>query len=246
MKIALCLSGQPRFVEQSASSIIKNACQGYDVDTFAHLWFDEKLQSQPYKFEGNWSSQRICPDAAEKVLAIYKPKIHCIESSKSFLDKTIDISESVRRYWTWGDSTQEFRDRIINNTLSYFYSLNQVNNLKKIFEYEKGFKYDWVVRCRTDTILQTKIVYEKYNPNVINFSGLSRQPDGMINDWFDFGNSKIMDAFMSVFAVFDLVLEKCLRENNQAFCPELIHRKMIDCFSIGLQSHPITISLPRF
>ena len=59
---------------------------------------------------------------------------------------------------------------------------------------------------------------------------MSNQPDGMINDWFDFGGSKVMDAFMSLFPVFDLVLDKCLKENDMAFCPELLHRKMVDFF----------------
>jgi hypothetical protein len=246
MKIALCLSGQPRFVDEVAPLILQNVCEGYDVDVFAHFWFDEKLQAEPYKFEGNWSSQRILSDAVDKAIQIYKPKKYVIEPSKKFIDPTVHFETSLQRYWTWGDDTQEFRDRIINNTLSYFYSLNQVNNIKKNYEYQEGFKYDWVVRCRTDTVLHTKIEYARYNPNIINFSGMCNQPDGMINDWFDFGGSKVMDAFMSLFPVFDLVLDKCLNENNKAFCPELLHRKMVDCFGIGIQSHPIYITLPRF
>ena len=72
------------------------------------------------------------------------------------------------------------------------------------------------------------------------------QPDGMINDWFDFAGSKEMDAFMSVFPVWQLILEKWLRENNGAYCHELMHRKMVDSFGIGIQGHPIQITLPRF
>ena len=246
MKIALCLSGQPRFVKEVAPYIIQNACDGYDVDVFVHLWFDEDLQTKPYKFEGQWQSQRLRSTAVEEVLQIYKPVCHIVEQSKKFIDPTIHFETSLNRYWTWGEPGQEFRDRIINNTISYYYSLNQVNNLKKAYEYANGFKYDWVVKCRTDTILHTKINYEHYDPNVINFSNISNQPDGMINDWFDFGGSKVMDAFMGVFPIFDFTIEKCMSENNNAFCPELIHRKMVDCFGIDIQAHPIMITLPRF
>jgi len=246
MKIALCLSGQPRFVQEVAPYIIKNCCDGYDVDVFAHLWFDEDLQTKPYKFEGQWQIQRLRSTAVDEVLQIYNPVSHIIEPSKKFIDPTIHFETSLKRYWTWGELGQEFRDRIINNTISYYYSLNQVNNLKKTYEYANGFKYDWVVRCRTDTILHTKINYEHYDSNVINFSNISNQPDGMINDWFDFGGSKIMDVFMSVFPIFDFAIEKCMNENDNAFCPELIHRKMIDFFDIDIQSHPIGITLPRF
>lgn len=246
MRIALCLSGQPRFVQEVAPYIIENVCSGYNVDIFAHLWFDEDLQTKPYKFEGQWQSQKIRPTAIDEVLQIYNPISYIIEPSKRFIDDKIEFEPSLKRYWTWGEPGKDFRDRIINNTISYYYSLYQVNNLKKVYEYANGFKYDWVVRCRTDTILHTKILYEKYNPKFVNFSNISNQPDGMINDWFDFGSSKVMDAFMSVFPVFDLALEKCMTDNSNAFCPELIHRKMVDFFNIKIQSHPILITLPRF
>ena len=49
MKIALCFSGQPRFVQEAAPYIIKNCRDGYDVDVFAHLWFDENLQTSTYR-----------------------------------------------------------------------------------------------------------------------------------------------------------------------------------------------------
>ena len=249
MKIALCLSGQPRFVKEVAPYIIQNACDGYDVDVFAHLWFDDILLNTPYKIgakNDQWINQRLNKSAVFDFLNIYNPISHIVEPSKKFIDPTIHFETSLNRYWTWGEPGQEFRDRIINNTISYYYSLNQVNNLKKVYEYANGFKYDWVVRCRTDTILHTKINYEHYDPNVINFSNISNQPDGMINDWFDFGGSKVMDAFMGVFPVFDFAIEKCMNENDNAFCPELIHRKMIDFFNIKIQSHPIGITLPRF
>ena len=249
MKIALCLSGQPRFVEDVAPFILKNVCDGYDVDVFCHFWFDEKLQTEPYKFGGEWNNQRIPTNAVEKVFDIYKPIAYRIESSKSFVDSLVPFQPSLERYWygSLEDPDQlGFRNRTINNCLSYFYSLNEVNKLKKEYEYANDFKYDWVVRCRTDTVLHTKIQFESYNPSVINFSFLQGQPDGMINDWFDFAGSKEMDAFMSVFPVSQLILNKCMRENNNAWCHELLHRKMVDCFGIDIQAHPIMITLPRF
>jgi len=248
MKIALCLSGQPRFVEDVAPFILKNVCDGYDVDVFCHFWFDEKLQTEPYKFGGEWNNQRIPTNAVEKVFDIYKPIAYRIESSKSFVDSLVPFQPSLERYWygSLEDPDQlGFRNRTINNCLSYFYSLNEVNKLKKEYEYANDFKYDWVVRCRTDTVLHTKIQFESYNPSVINFSFLQGQPDGMINDWFDFAGSKEMDAFMSVFPVWQLILEKCMNETG-AWCHELMHRKMVDSFGIGIHGHPIHITLPRF
>ena len=252
MKIALCLSGQPRFVEEVAPFILANVCEGYDVDVFCHFWFDEKLQTEPYKFgecgKGEWHNQRIASNAVEKAIEIYRPIAYKIDHSKSFTDSTAPFEPSLKRYWYGAqeDPDQDgFRWRTINNCLSYFYSLNEVNKLKKEYEYAKDFKYDWVVRCRTDTVLQTKILFEQLDPSVINFSDLQNQPDGMINDWFDFAGSKEMDVFMSVFPVWQVILEKCMKETG-AWCHELMHRKMVDSFGIGIQGHPIHITLPRF
>ena len=49
MKIALCFSGQPRFVNECSPLIRNNVIQDYDIDVFAHLWFDDDLQTKPYK-----------------------------------------------------------------------------------------------------------------------------------------------------------------------------------------------------
>ena len=88
MKIALCIHGQPRLIPQCASYILKNMCEGYDVDVFFHFWFDEKLQTQPYKFggDGGWEKQRISPSAIEDSLKIYNPKLYKVEESKIFKD----------------------------------------------------------------------------------------------------------------------------------------------------------------
>lgn len=252
MKIALCLSGQPRFVDEVAPYILKNVCEGYDIDVFCHFWFDEKLQTEPYKVgecgRGEWHKQRIPSNAIEKVLEIYKPVSYKVELSKTFNDSNVPFRQSLERYWYGAleDSDQDgFRWRTINNCLSYFYSLNEVNKLKKEHEYSNDFKYDWVVKCRTDTIIHTKIPFELLDNQLIHYSDIQNQPDGMINDWFDFGGSKEMDAFMSVFPVWQLILEKCMNETG-AWCHELMHRKMVDCFGIGIQGQPIQITLPRF
>ena len=101
-------------------------------------------------------------------------------------------------------------------------------------------------RCRTDTLLHVKIPFNDLNPEMVHYSDNMQQPDGMINDWFDFGGSKQMDAFMSVFPVWQLILEKCMRETDGAWCHELMHRKMLDSFGIGVQPCNIHITLPRF
>ena len=43
MRIALCLSGQPRFFEKCSQSLIDNLIDIYNPDIFAHAWWDDNL-----------------------------------------------------------------------------------------------------------------------------------------------------------------------------------------------------------
>lgn len=252
MRIALCLSGQPRFVDECAPYILKNIIEGYKVDVFCHFWFDSKLQNEPYKFgecgKGEWHKQRIQSNAIEKVIELYNPVSLKTEDSRSFIDSNVPFQSSLERYFygALNDPDKEgFRSRAINNSISYMYSLNEVQKLKKLYELANDFKYDWVVKCRTDTLIHTKLSFEQYNPDVINYSFHQNQPDGMVNDWLDFGGSRQMDIFMSIFSVWHLILDKCMNETG-AWCNELMHRKILDLYNIKTQGHPINLSLPRF
>ena len=77
MRIALLLSGQPRFVKEVAPIILANVIGDYNVDTFCHFWFDDKLQSEPYKYgecnKGEWHKQRIIDIMKENGLELTSP-----------------------------------------------------------------------------------------------------------------------------------------------------------------------------
>jgi len=255
MRIALCFSGQPRFIDKVAPMIKENIIGDYDVDVFGHLWFDEELQSKPYKYggAGGWKNQRIDPDAIEQFKKAYNPKGLIVESSKKFLNSNLsnNYGASLKRY-KWGaiDNPEEpnFAVRDVNNITSYYYSLLKVCTLKKEYEYEHDFKYDLVIKTRTDTIVHNKIDYSSFAnvKNSVFYSGNQGQMDGMINDWFNFGPSKAMDAFMSPFPVLDSCIDACMEQTGGAWCCELVHKKMVDFFKINPQPLPIHITLPRF
>ena len=59
MKIAL-FSGQPDLL-MSVLLLSKQCYPNYNVDVFGHLWFDEDLQTKPYKYGGNsdWEYQGL-------------------------------------------------------------------------------------------------------------------------------------------------------------------------------------------
>lgn len=257
MKIALCIHGQPRFIPECASYALKNVCEGYDVDVFFHFWFDKKLQTKPYKYggDGGWEKQRISSSAIEDALKIYNPKLYKVEESKIFKDSTLHTDYAYypktarlvpwSKHWHESDEP-DYINRMVNNWMSYHYSVNQVNLLRKEYEYAHDFKYDWVVKMRSDCEPRQKIYYEQYNNSVVNYSGWLNQPDGMINDWLNFGGSRCMDIFMSTFNYMEILMEKCQEEFGGAWSNEMLHRKALDLFDIGHQAHPIVLTVPRF
>jgi hypothetical protein len=253
MKIALCFSGQPRFIDQSYELILKNVIQNYSVDVFAHLWFDNKLISAPYKFGGNggWEKQRIEYNAIENFYNKYNPTLIKVEESKSFKNNFLKETYhgSLMRYKRGSINNPlepNFTERDINNIFSYYYSLNKVCLLKKEYEYTNDFKYDLVIRMRTDSLVHTKLNYSSVEDNVLYYSANQNQPDGMINDWLNYGKSNVMDCFMGCYPIMEYLIEDCKKQTNGAWCCELIHKKMMDKMGINSKGLNIHIELPRF
>ena len=124
MRIALLLSGQPRFVKDVAPIILANVIGEYNVETFCHFWFDDKLQSEPYKYgecnKGYWHEQRISADAIDEAIEWYHPVELVTEPSKSFTDSAVPFEESLNRYWYGAKEDPDpdnFRRTNINNCL---------------------------------------------------------------------------------------------------------------------------------
>jgi len=255
MRIALCFSGQPRFITEAAPYIIENVCKSYNVDVFAHFWFDESITDQPYKYggSGKWVDQRISKSSISDFVSLYKPVKYFVEPSRPFLDSKLKTDycykpngELVSWSKHWKESTEpNYRNRMVNNWLSYHYSLAQVNRLKKEYEYENDFRYDFVVKSRSDTILHTKFRYENYDPNCIHYA-LMNQPDNMVSDWINFGGSSQMDVFMNTFNTFDSLVKNCEVDLGGAWCNEIVHKKALDLFNIKYQGHKFEVYVPRF
>jgi len=250
MKLALCFSGQPRFVTECSKIIIPNVIGDYDVDVFAHLWMDKTLQSKPYKYGGNgdWENQRIQSNAVDEFKTIYNPVECVVEPSKTFGDPDLDVDFelSEKKYWAGGlEGEPDYQRRQINNSLSYFYSLSEVNRIRKLYEYKNKIKYDYVIKCRTDSQVNSKITYENYEQQAVHCTSLMAQPP-FINDWFNFGGPEAMEGFMSVFPLLRYLMlqTKCSREGT--WCVELVHVELLETLGIPIERHPFSVTLPRF
>lgn len=249
MKTAVIFCGQPRFVEECFPAIKRNIISPNKADVFAHLWFGEEITDNPYKHggAGGWENQRIKSNAIEKFKDLYLPLSLLVERPRKFRNSSIHFEKSLERYF-WGaiDNPKEpnFKSRTIRDNYSAKYSLLQSNLLKKNYELENDFKYDCVIKIRTDLICHAPIIASDYDLEYIHYKEMG-QKDGMISDWMNLGSSKNMDVYSSVFSTFELALDACLKDTG-AYCNELLIRKTLDFFNIKTAGNNWNLDLPRF
>lgn len=189
MKIALCLSGQPRYFKSGYEQIKKVILDVYDVDCFVHTWWDSSFENTQMEFSPQLTYGRKYvweKDTLELIKNLYSPKK--ILSEKQIEFKTFD-------WCNYGLCTPM-------NLHSMFYSIMMSNNLKKKYEESENFKYDVVIRCRFDINFKNY----KLNLNTIDLDRLNAftirpSPLGypIINDQFAVSSSQIMDIYSDVY-----------------------------------------------
>ena len=140
-RIALCYSGRPRSILECYENHKQHFRLGQnDVDVFAHMWFDEDLVGSQFRTDvgqGTW------PDAGVKewIDENWKPKKIRYEKPRYFADMFND---------TW--QTKWVASHPKDNQISMFYGIEQAIKLKKEYEEENNFKYDYVIRMRSDLV----------------------------------------------------------------------------------------------
>lgn len=164
MKFALCLSGDPRYFENTLSSIVKNIIDVNNCDVFAHFWIRDK-NTLPHKTLIENGAPNVdfmaehCREFIEKIKSKISFKKLELEINKYFptdlfipdkFDNT-DIGQikSVKRF---NIAVQ-----------SQFYSVWKANELKKLYELENNFTYDGVMRLRPDILIDEKIDFAKFD-----------------------------------------------------------------------------------
>ena len=142
MKIAICMSGQPRQVVKSMEHFMKFIRSANpDADVFFHTWFDPSKAGQ--KFDSAQAHQNgnvgaIHPDTVKILMENLKPVSYKIE-----IPKDSEFVESTRNYMSSPNADQA-------KLMSLFYSLKYANDLKRAHEISNNFVYDIVVRLRMD------------------------------------------------------------------------------------------------
>ena len=126
MKLAICLSGQPRNFQQSFISLKSHFLDKFDCDVYFHTWKVTNFESTNFGFGNNQYSLNEADYL--NLINLFSPKKYSLD-----LPITFDASGYACPIWR----------QPLNNTLSMFYSLY------KSFQLIDG-DYDYAIRTRFD------------------------------------------------------------------------------------------------
>jgi hypothetical protein len=220
MKVALCLSGQARFLETCYYESMKpNLIDDLNPDVFIHTWNTSTMVGQYFKSGGGGiMGDKIPSNLMETMVNLYQPKKYIIEPQKYF--------ESDK----WGSRLMPGIKS--DHLYSMFYSINESNKLKKQYENENNFIYDWVIRIRFDMAIPSGPLNlnNLTNNHLWVATGCFDNRNGYL-DSLGYSSSQIMDIYSDTFNYVDDIADSNL---DMGICGEYILRKHIDKNNISV------------
>lgn len=184
LRIAICLSGQPRFFKEGHAFLYEHIIQHYDTDVFFHTWHDESEVGKAYDGAPHSRGKigSVLPNTIEKIVEIYNPVDYKIETPR------IPFIEGIQR--------NPARDILF----SMFYSLQQADKVRLAHQEKEGFEYDWVVRARFDSAIFDKVEFEEHDHSKAHFYNIFLDINKpVVCDWLWFANSENMSHSCNVY-----------------------------------------------
>lgn len=224
MRVALCLSGMPRNIENSYKWLKESILDildfnNIDWDIVCSIWGDQN--SNEVKLFQN----------------IFEPSI--IEWE--------DWNNDIADFLGW----QKFKNHKFEidprvNCLGQFYKIYKCNDFRKYYEGLNNIKFDIVVRLRTELRFNNKLDIKELeiatrNKNIIF---LRRGPNPQHLNWtkdnFAFGSPEAMDIYSNCF---NELLE--ISQNTKVSTAELILRNYLQSKNLTLEHTSLDYTLVR-
>jgi hypothetical protein len=185
MKIALCFSGQPRYLKDGYENIYENILSKYSPDVFVHTWWDDSMKNKKMELSPTLSYKRN-----------YYWEENSLDIIKSLYSPKILLNESQIEFDTYSNVNYELCSP--KNVHSMLYSIEKSNEIKKTYEKKNNFIYDAVIRCRFDTVFH-KFDVDLYQIN-LTYINCFVMDCGSLNDQFAISTSENMDKYSSVYS----------------------------------------------
>ena len=173
MKIALCLTGQPRMVEAGYEFHKQNILDGNDVKVFFHTWETEE------QLHG-------------KAIELYQP-------SNWLVEKSLDVDLSKYTNTPPSSPNWKVKDGRMS-TYAQLYAIERCNSMKCIYEQEHEMTFDWVIRSRFDFAINARIPFDELDNSKLHIPNCRMMPTRDFgNDQFAFSSSENMDNYAAAY-----------------------------------------------
>jgi len=246
MKIALCLSGQPRNAIQTSNRIKTSIIDNNDVDVFLHAWYDPTDLSFHKRCPGHWNKAADI-DIDKQLVDIYKPKAYIFEKPKYWENNKIKVSvENIKRCFDYGlqdpEGINKFEKYIVNICHSQWYSNSRVNFLKEEYSINNNIKYDCVIKLRYDVSPSIKLQLNNklLGENILYYQNLN-QPLNMVSDWLAMGSNSVMNVWSSMYFYIEPLYYQVIQEEN-IWCNELLVRNHLKNNKIKTEAIDLGVS----
>lgn len=169
MRIALCISGQPRTWKPCYQNWFENFSGDHEIDVFFHFWsyntHPTLLRSLPEReyFSGDID---ITEEEKKEIIETLKPKKYIFDNRKlTIYDEQPYITKHVQTPLGWWCRSQ-------------FHSIKQATYLKRQYEVENKFEYDFVLRWRTDIWLLKPVKF----PDIVEPNTMYTTHNGWVDN----------------------------------------------------------------
>jgi hypothetical protein len=201
-KVALCLSGQPRFIRENYPNIKEHILDIVDTDVFIHTW------TSIDRVDG--SIQKFSKEEIKDKISVYKPLAYEIDNQQTFTPTQTELS------WIL-DYPEDKKLWMYQRVMSMFYSIYRANlcriNLTCIPPL-----YDAVIRCRFDNILLSPFDIRTLwqDPSWLrihrySFGGPFNYPVTCCGDQLAYGSPRIMNRFSDCYIYIQMLLQEIRR-----------------------------------
>ena len=173
MKIALCISGQPRMWEKGYEYHYENIIKDNDVTVFLHSWEMPAEEMQAISSKYNAHSFITSPNP------------------------TVDLSKYTNTpppspNWKVKDGRM--------STYAQLFAINECMRTKREYEEYHNMKFDWAIRSRFDFAINVRIPFEELDNNKLHIPNCRMTPNRDFgNDQFAFSSSENMDKYADAY-----------------------------------------------
>lgn len=139
-RVAVCFSGQPRFLDKCWPNIKLHLVDPFKADVFAHFWSSfSKLNAEELKYVSDASKFEQHIKFNHDILKQFK---YVICEPRLYFDQSIYKSVCT-------PENSRMQAKSFQNVLSMHYSIWRADEIRQIHQVALG-EYDLIIRCRTD------------------------------------------------------------------------------------------------